>query len=212
MQQTTAHPHHAHSHRKEWLAPGLRVGLLGGSFNPAHEGHLHVSRMCIRALGLDRLWWLVSPQNPLKSSRDMAPLDERMASAQAMARDHRICVTDIETRLGTRYTFDTVSALTTRHPDVNFIWLMGADNMIQFPRWQRWRELANLVPIAVYPRPGYSLKARLSPAAMTLRASTLEISDAKLLSRLTPPALLFLEGRESALSATSIREARLWPL
>lgn len=196
----------------EMLAPGLRVGLLGGSFNPAHEGHLHITRMCMRALGLDRVWWMVSPQNPLKSESDMAPLAKRMASARAMAGDRRICVTDIETRLGTRYTYDTVAALKLRYPDVNFIWLMGADNMIQFPRWQRWRELANLVPIAVYPRPGYSLKARLSLAAQTLRLSTLEISDARLLTRHEPPALVFLEGRESPLSATALRAAHLWPL
>lgn len=194
------------------LAPHMRVGLLGGSFNPAHEGHLHITRMCIRALGLDRVWWMVSPQNPLKEASGMAPLAERMASARAMAKDRRICVTDIETRLRTRYTFDTITTLKQRHREVNFVWLMGADNMIQFPKWERWRELANLVPIAVYPRPGYSIKARLSPAADTLRPSTLEISDARLLSRIDPPALMFLEGRESPLSATSIRAARLWPL
>lgn len=193
------------------LAPHMRVGLLGGSFNPAHEGHLHITRMCMRALALDRVWWMVSPQNPLKQAAGMASLDKRMASARFMARDHRICVTDIETRLRTRYTFNTISALKERHRDVNFVWLMGADNMVQFPKWDRWRELANLVPIAVYPRPGYSIKARLSPAADTLRPSTLEISDAQLLARTPPPALIFLEGRGSPLSATSIRAANFWP-
>ena len=107
--------------RRELLTPGLKVGLLGGSFNPAHEGHLHVSRMCLRALGLDRVWWLVSPQNPLKAETGMAPFADRLASAQAMARDPRICVTDIETRLGTRYTVDTLAALRERHPDIRFV-------------------------------------------------------------------------------------------
>jgi nicotinate-nucleotide adenylyltransferase len=197
--------------RCELLTPGLKVGLLGGSFNPAHEGHLHVTRMCLRALQLDRVWWLVSPQNPLKPETGMAPFADRLASATAMARDPRICVTDIEERLGTRYTADTLAALTERHPDVRFVWLMGADNMIELPRWRRWREIVGRAPIAVYPRPGFTLRARLSPGATALRAQTLDASDGGLLAAFAPPALIFLEGPESRQSATEIRRRGNWP-
>lgn len=197
--------------RRELLAPGLKVGLLGGSFNPAHEGHLHVTRMCLRSLGLDRVWWLVSPQNPLKPDEGMAPFDKRFASAEKMARDPRICVSDIEARLGTRYTADTLATLAGRFPQVRFVWLMGADNMIQLPRWSRWRDIVATVPIAVYPRPGFTLKARLSPAAVALRDVTLDASDAALLPSLTAPAVVFLEGPESPQSATSIRRRGGWP-
>lgn len=197
--------------RRELLAPGLKVGLLGGSFNPAHEGHLHVTRMCLRTLGLDRVWWLVSPQNPLKPDKGMAPFDKRFASAEKMARDPRICVSDIEARLGTRYTADTLATLTGRFPQIRFVWLMGADNMIQLPRWSRWRDIVATVPIAVYPRPGFTLKARLSPAAVALRDVTLDASDAALLPSLAAPAVVFLEGPESPQSATSIRRQGGWP-
>ena len=200
------------STRAELLTPGLKVGLLGGSFNPAHEGHLHVTRMCLRMLGLDRVWWLVSPQNPLKSEADMAPLAKRLAGARALVRksgDKRIAVTGIETRLGTRYTIDTVRALKARHPGIRFVWLMGADNMIELPRWTKWRRLTREIPLAVYPRPGFTLKSRLSPAATMLKSVTLEASDAALLADLSPPALVFLEGRGHRASATAIRAAQV---
>lgn len=196
--------------RTELLTPGLRVGLLGGSFNPAHEGHLHLTRMCLKALALDRVWWLVSPQNPLKGEADMAPLAARLEGAAALvgqAGDPRIAVTDIEARLGTRYTVDTVAALKARHPDIRFVWLMGADNMLQLPRWARWRELVRLVPIAVYPRPGFTLKARVSLAAQMLKEVTLDASDAPLLADCRPPALVFLAGPEHPASATALRAA-----
>jgi nicotinate-nucleotide adenylyltransferase len=196
--------------RAELLTPRLKVGLLGGSFNPAHEGHLHLTRMCIKALGLDRVWWLVSPQNPLKPERDMAPFAARLAGARALVAktgDPRIAVTAIEARLGTRYTVDTLTALKLRHPDIRFVWLMGADNMLGLRRWRYWRRLVGAMPIAVYPRPGFTLKARLSPAAAMLRPVTLDAGDAPLLSGLKPPALVFLEGREHAASATAIRSA-----
>jgi len=197
--------------RNEALAPGMTVGLLGGSFNPAHEGHLHLTRMCLKALALDRIWWLVSPQNPLKSASGMAPLSTRMKDAEelvARSGDPRIVVTDIETRLGTRFTIDTIRALKAHHPDIRFVWLMGADNMLQLPRWAKWRDLTREIAMAVYPRPGFTLKARLSPAATMLKGMTLDQSDAALLARATPPALVFLEGPEHAASATSIRAAR----
>ena len=196
--------------RNELLTPGLKVGLLGGSFNPAHEGHLHISQMCVKALGLDRVWWLVSPGNPLKPEKGMAPFGKRLASAEAMARDPRIVVSGVEAALGTRYTADTLAELTGRYPEVRFVWLMGADNMLQFPRWRNWREIAMTVPIAIYPRPGYTLKARLSPAARALAPSILDSTDAALLPLMAPPALVFLSGPESPRSATEIRANSGW--
>ncbi len=196
--------------RAELLTPRLKVGLLGGSFNPAHEGHLHLTRMAIRSLGLDRVWWLVSPQNPLKPASGMASLASRLVSARtlvAKSGERRIAVTDIETRLGTRYTVDTLAALKARHPDIRFVWLMGADNMVQLPRWRHWRKLVGEAPIAVYPRHGFSLRARLSPAAAILKPVTLDASDAQLLPVIEAPALVFLEGREHPASATAIRTA-----
>lgn len=196
--------------RKELLTPGLKVGLLGGSFNPAHEGHLHITRMCLTSLGLDRVWWLVSPGNPLKPEKGMAPYEDRFASAEELARDPRIVVSGIERELGTRYTADTLIALTERFADVNFVWLMGADNMLQFPKWRNWREILEMVPVAVYPRPGYTLKARLSPVATMLRDRTLDTADAAILPVVAPPALAFLSGPETSQSATSIRNRGDW--
>lgn len=193
------------------VTAGQRVGLLGGSFNPAHDGHLHVASQCLRALKLDRIWFLVSPQNPLKSMRGMAPLAKRLAETRALVAakgDRRILVTDIETRLGTTRTIDTLRALKRQYPQVNFVWLMGADNMVQFTSWAKWRTITETVPIAVYPRPGFTLKARLSPAATLLRPVTIEPGDAHLLPYLAAPALTFLQGREHAASATAIRAAR----
>lgn len=200
------------AHRHELLAAGQRIGLMGGSFNPAHEGHLHVARMCLKSLALDRIWWLVSPQNPLKSTTGMAPLATRLAGARrlvAQSGEKRITVTDIETRLHTTRTIDTLRALKRRHAAVDFVWLMGADNMLQLPRWAKWREITREVPLAVYPRPGYTLKARLSPAALMLREATLDVSDAACLAGLRAPALVFLQGREHRASATAIRAARV---
>lgn len=184
----------------------MKIGLLGGSFNPAHAGHRLVSTMAIQQLGLDQIWWLVSPQNPLKSEAEMAPLGERLKSANRIADHSRIVVTDIESQLDTQYTIDTVHALQQRFRDVRFIWLMGADNMIQLPKWSKWRELVDTIPIAIYPRPGFTLKARLSPAASTYRTAWLDRSDATLLPSLKAPALCFLEGPENPISATSIRQ------
>lgn len=185
--------------------PGLKVGLLGGSFNPAHAGHRLLSLMVLRQMRLDQVWWLVSPQNPLKSPREMAPLQTRIAAAQKMAHHPRIFVTDIETRLGTRFTIDTVQALRTRFPATKFVWLMGADNMIQLPRWARWQTLVETMPVAIYPRPGYTLKARLSPAAHAYRFAYLDAADAPLLADRDAPAICFLNGPQSPLSATQIR-------
>ena len=190
--------------------PGTTIGLMGGSFNPAHDGHLHVARMSARALGLDVVWFLVSPQNPLKPASGMEPQAKRFAATRALVKKsgaRNIVVTGIEAELGTDRTIDTLRALKRRYPLVHFVWLMGADNMLQFPRWAKWREITRTVPIAVYPRPGSTLKARLSPAAAHLRAVTIEASDAKLLRHLEAPALVFLEGRTHSASATAIRAA-----
>tara|TARA_R110000868_G_scaffold175711_3_gene412875 strand:- start:89 stop:691 length:603 start_codon:yes stop_codon:yes gene_type:complete len=191
--------------------PGTTIGLMGGSFNPAHDGHLHVARLSARALGLDAVWLLVSPQNPLKSTSGMAPQGKRLAAARALVAAsgaRNITVTGIEANLRTTRSIDTLRALKRRFPLVHFVWLMGADNMLQFPRWAKWREITREVPIAVYPRAGFTLKARLSPAAAYLRAVTLEAGDARLLPQLAAPALVFLEGRTHPASATAIRAAR----
>jgi len=143
---------------------GRRIGLLGGSFNPAHGGHRHISLAAIAALGLDEVWWLVSPGNPLKPAAGMAPLPARFASAQALAARAPIRVTALEREFGTRYTADTLARLVRRWPKQSFVWLMGADNLAQFHRWRRWRRLARTMPIAVLSRPGYDAKALASPA------------------------------------------------
>ncbi len=151
---------------------GRRIGLLGGSFNPAHGGHLHISRLALSRLDLDEVWWLVSPQNPLKPAAGMAPFAERLAqAADIAAADRRIKVSDIEARLGTRYTADTLKALTRRFPRARFVWLMGGDNLAQLPYWKRWQDIVGTVPIAVFDRPGSSLRALAGSAGAALRDS-----------------------------------------
>jgi len=184
------------------------VGVLGGSFNPAHEGHLHISRLALKRLGCDEIWWMVSPQNPLKPVAGMAPFPARLDSARAMARDPRIKVTDIERRLGTRYTADTLAALKRRFPRVRFIWLMGADNLIEIPRWEEWATIFEAVPIAVFTRPTYSFRALCGKAAQRFRRFRLRPHEARLLALRRPPAWVFLGGRAHPASATSIRAAR----
>ncbi|MEQ9639629.1 MAG: nicotinate-nucleotide adenylyltransferase [Alphaproteobacteria bacterium] len=181
----------------------LRVGLLGGSFNPAHDGHRHVSLWALRALRLDQVWWLISPQNPLKPAAGMAPLAQRMASARAAARHPAIRVSDIEDRLGTRYTVDTVAALCRRHRDIDFVWLMGADILVQLPRWRRWTDLTRMVPIAVLDRPGYAYAALAGRAAQRLRR--FRVRNPGDLAQTRPPAWAFLWGRRHTASATEIR-------
>ncbi len=139
------------------FAPGLRVGLFGGSFNPPHDGHREASLLVLRRLQLDRIWWLVSPANPLKDARELAPLAVRVEAARRVSQHPRIKVTAIETSIGSAYTFDTISYLKRRCPGVHFVWLMGADNFRYFDRWQRWRDIARLIPIAIIDRPGFTL-------------------------------------------------------
>ncbi|MFP3943336.1 MAG: nicotinate-nucleotide adenylyltransferase [Alphaproteobacteria bacterium] len=196
---------------RERAAPGMRVGLLGGSFNPAHEGHRHVSLVAGRRLGLHAVWWLVSPQNPLKSSGDTADFQRRFAAAKALARHPRIVVSDLEARLGTRYTADTLRALKSRFPGVHFVWLMGADNLVQLPRWKHWQDIMSLVPVAVIDRPGYALSARLGKAAETFRQARVPETAARAFPHARPPAWIYLHAKLNPLSATAIRRKGGWP-
>ncbi|TPG41162.1 nicotinate-nucleotide adenylyltransferase [Sphingomonas koreensis] len=184
-----------------------RIGLLGGSFNPAHSGHRAISLAAIAALGLDEVWWLVSPGNPLKEAKGMAAIAVRMASARAMARRARIRPSDIETRLGTRYTVDTIAALQRRYPNKRFIWLMGGDNLAQFHRWHDWRGLAREVPIAVIARPGYDGAAHAAVAMSWLRRFVRPADQASCWTQWRLPALVLLRFRLDQTSATSLRQA-----
>ena len=183
-----------------------RVGLLGGSFNPAHQGHRNISIAAIDALGLDELWWLVSPGNPLKDGApDMAPFEARLASAKRMARGSKIKVSDFEAREGTRYTVDTLQKLLCRHPGNRFIWLMGEDTLSDFHRWKNWRELAAMVPIAVISRPGYDESARAARAMGWLEGFVRPESQAKDWTDWSAPAILLLRLPPDPTSSTSLR-------
>jgi nicotinate-nucleotide adenylyltransferase len=183
-----------------------RIGLLGGSFNPAHEGHRQLSLAAIDALGLDELWWLVSPGNPLKEGEsDMAPYEARLSSAEEMAAGTSIRVSDFERRAETRYTIDTLRALMLDFPDDRFIWLMGADTVADFHRWKDWRDIAQLLPIAVLPRPGYDEAARAARAMGWLSRFVRPESQAKHWTEWSPPALLFLSLPTNPTSATALR-------
>lgn len=188
--------------------PGVRIGLYGGSFNPPHAGHLHVSRMALTRLRLDRVWWLVTPGNPLKEFAGLLPLAERLAAARALARHPRIAVTGFEAGIGARYTLDSLEYLTVRAPDVRFVWIMGADNLAQFSRWLGWRRIAEIMPFAVIDRPGWTLKATHSQAAQALARFRIDETDAALLPDLAPPAWAFLHGPRSPLSSTVLRQQR----
>ena len=184
----------------------MRVGLLGGSFNPAHEGHLHASLQALKQLKLDRVWWLVSPQNPLKPERGMARLDHRLGAARKLARDPRIIATTLEDELGTRYTVHTVAALQRHFPRVNFVWIMGTDNLVQLPRWRDWERLLRQLPVAVVARPGTALSARSSPAAQRF-ASARRGADARFALR-RAPAIAILDGTRNMESATRLRRSQ----
>lgn len=187
---------------------GLRVGLLGGSFNPAHEGHRYISLLALKLLALDELWWLVSPQNPLKSTLDMAPFAERLEQARSIASHPRIRVTGLEARLNTRYTADTVRGLRLRFPHTHFVWIMGADNLAQIPQWERWTEIFASVPIAVFDRATYSFRALAGKAARRFAARRIAARHAAALAEMTPPAWVYFHVRRHPASATSIRARR----
>ncbi|HTV44077.1 MAG TPA: nicotinate-nucleotide adenylyltransferase [Stellaceae bacterium] len=187
-----------------------RIGLLGGSFNPAHQGHLQLSLNALARLGLDEVWWLVSPQNPLKPAAGMARFADRLAAARRATRGHpRIRVSDLENRLGGgHYTIDTVLALRRRFPRLRFVWLMGADNLVQLRYWQRWPEIFAAVPIAVFDRPCYSLKALAGLAAARFARYRLPEAGGRRLAETAPPAWVFLHTPLDPSSATRIRSAR----
>ena len=189
------------------VAAGLRVGLLGGSFNPAHEGHLYASELALKQLRLDYVWWLVSPQNPLKDTTGMADFADRLAAANRFARHPRIVVSGIEAAFGTRFTVDTLAALSRRFPQLHFVWLMGSDNLIQLPRWRAWRRIFATLPIAVVARPGTALAARTCKAAQMFRDAY--VSPGRHFSVMPPPAWTVLDGKRNPLSATLLRGSTL---
>jgi nicotinate-nucleotide adenylyltransferase len=182
-----------------------RVGLLGGSFNPAHRGHRRISLAAIEALGLDEVWWLVSPGNPLKPSKGMAPFEARVASAERLARRAPIRVSDFEAREGTRFTIDTLEALIQQHPRDRFVWLMGADTVAQFHQWKSWRNIARRVPIAVIARPGYDGPARAARAMGWLRRFVRPSSQARKWTEWSAPAITLLRLPPDPTSATALR-------
>jgi nicotinate-nucleotide adenylyltransferase len=189
-------------------SPGMRIGLFGGTFDPPHAAHLGASLLALKRLGLDRVWWLVTPGNPLKNTRGLAPLEERIVAARALARHPRIAVTGIEAQIGTRYTYATIAWLRRRCPGVRFVWIMGADNLRSFHRWQKWRGIAAMVPMAVVDRLGPSLYASASPAGQALARSRLPEAAARSLAACPPPAWIYLHGLKSPLSSTALRAAR----
>lgn len=186
-------------------APGMRIGLFGGTFNPPHAGHMLVAEIALRRLKLDRLWLLVTPGNPLKNTNGLPPLEQRMAAARQLVRDPRIVVTGLEAEIGTRYTYDTVAWLTRRAPSLHFVWVMGADNLRQFSRWQRWPDIAALAPIAAIDRPGSSLASLNAKASQRFARDRLREEDAAQLALMQPPAIVFLHDRRIDLSSTVLR-------
>lgn len=192
-----------------YAAPGMTVGLLGGSFDPAHEGHVHITLEALKRFRLDRVWWLVSPGNPLKA-RGPAPLEVRLERARAVMRHPRVEITGIEAKLGTRYTAETLAALFRLYPKVRFTWLMGADNLADFHRWERWDDIMCAVPVGVIARPGERGAARTSPAARRFRAARLPGKQAGLLPTATPPRWCLVNVPMVAHSSSAIRAAGRW--
>ena len=186
----------------------MRIGLLGGSFNPAHAGHRHISLIALKWLQLDRVWWLVSPQNPLKPVRGMASLSDRVKSANATAGHPRIVVSTFEQRLRTTYTRDTLTSLRRRWPGVHFVWLMGADNLAQLPRWRDWNRIMRLMPIAVLDRPGSGIKALHGKAALRYAYARMPLAAAPRLATQSAPAWIFIPCRLHPASSTAIRAGR----
>ncbi len=188
---------------------GKRIGLLGGSFNPAHAGHLEISLCALSKLGLDAVWWLVSPQNPLKSVQDMASLDERMVGAEKMATDPRIHVSDLEKQLATSYTVDFLNKITKLAPDTCFIWLMGADNLAQFSKWKDWKEIGKIVAFAIFDRPSYSSAVETSEAAAFFKDNQIPEDNAYKLGTEKLPAWTFIREVQNEISSSHIRQKKL---
>ena len=204
MAETTlAHRHLVMPH----VERGMVIGLFGGSFNPPHPGHLLVAEIALRRLGLDQLWWLVTPGNPLKSRTELMPLAERLKACEQLATDPRIKVTGFEKTLGTSYTARTLEFIRTRNPHAHFIWIMGADNLAGFHRWQRWQKIATTFPIAVIDRPGSTLAYLSSKMARTFDYARVDEEDAGVLWQKRAPAWTFIHGPRSTLSSSAIRAA-----
>ena len=185
----------------------MRIGLLGGSFNPAHEGHSHASELAFKQLGLDFVWWLVSPQNPLKETQGMTSFGERLQGARKFNRHPRVMVTDIESRLGTRFTIDTLRALKRRFPQLRFVWLMGSDNLVQIPRWRNWQDIFANMPVAVIARPGTALAALSSKAATRFKPAY--VTPNRHIAVMSPPAWTMIDvRRRNPSSATHLRKNR----
>lgn len=186
-------------------ARGERIGIFGGSFNPPHDGHRAASLLALRRLGLDKVWWLVSPGNPLKDNGALPSVAARIAAAQAVAAHPRLVITGFEQALGSPFTCDTVAYLKARCPGVHFVWLMGADSLAGFHRWKDWRTIASTFPMAVIDRPGSTLRAVQTRAAAALRQYRIDESEGKALATARPPAFVFLHGKRSPLSSTQLR-------
>jgi nicotinate-nucleotide adenylyltransferase len=194
--------------RMPHVEKGMQVGLFGGSFNPPHAGHALVAEIALKRLALDQLWWMVTPGNPLKSGSDLAPLAERLKLSEQVARNPRIKVTAFEAAHRLRYTADTLALVRARNPGVDFVWVMGADSLRDFHRWQRWRQIALTFPIAVIDRPGSTLSLLSSAMAKTFDYARVDEIDARRLARKKAPAWTFIHGPRSLLSSTAIRAAR----
>ena len=184
---------------------GKRIGILGGSFNPAHRGHLHISRQALKLLQLDEIWWMVSPQNPLKPVNDMVDFESRIESAETIAQDRRIRVTNIEFELDTAYTAETLTELKKKFPKARFVWLMGADNLMQIPKWKDWQQIFRAVPIAIFTRPTYTKRALAGYAARRFARYRIDETQAHCLSARQAPAWAFLNIKPDAISATRVR-------
>jgi nicotinate-nucleotide adenylyltransferase len=194
--------------RTPLLAPGLRIGIMGGSFNPPHKGHLIVAETALRRLWLDQIWWVVTPGNPLKPHDGLPPQAERMALCRALARGPRMKITGFENELGSPYTAVTAGFLATRYPTTNFVWIMGADSLASFHRWQDWRAIAALMPIAIADRPGWRLKALASKASHALLRRRRPERKAPCIVGLKCPAWVFLTSRLNSTSSTTLRSER----
>ena len=184
---------------------GKRIGILGGSFNPAHRGHLHISRQALKLLQLDEIWWMVSPQNPLKPVNDMVDFESRIESAETIAQDRRIRVTNIEFELDTAYTAETLTELKKKFPKARFVWLMGADNLMQIPKWKDWQQIFHAVPIAIFTRPTYTKRALAGYAARRFARYRIDETQAHSLSARQAPTWAFLNIKPDAISATRVR-------
>jgi nicotinate-nucleotide adenylyltransferase len=189
-------------------APGMKIGLFGGTFDPPHQAHLGASLLALKRLKLDRVWWLVTPGNPLKYTGELGPVFDRIAAARALAQHSRIDVTGLEAVIKTRYTYDTIKWLKARCPRVRFVWIMGADNLRSFHRWQKWRGIAKLVPFVVIDRLGPSLYAAASAAGQALSRYRIPEYEAAVLPYRKPPAWTFVHGLKSPLSSTALRALR----